>query len=246
MTTNTTKTLSESIAQQLLSPPEVQKRVAATFSDSRNSSSSHEVTVMAVGIAVQLALSSIPGMDAVFAAQMITDLINPYNYNNTLSRSGLDGLSTGMIDSVVKALKSQLPSMIDSTYAQLKNTLITKDQVTQLLTIATNYWSIISDPQVQSSCYADYEQNKTLTGPPQSGCNQLYTEYYQQFYAANHDDYINQNYQASHDLFENLIGNNINIYRTDVFKVFGVGFLILMPIVLFIIYKLYVRRSFSG
>lgn len=199
-----------------------------------------QIMVMATGIAVQIILSEIPGVDILLAATMITDMIDPYNYNNTLTRSGIDSIANNIINKITTALKEQLPTLVIQVYNELKDAYpaVTIEQVTAMLNNATNFWTLVDEPQVQPDCYGDYDTKKKLAGSPKDGCNTLYKGYYEQYYATNKENYLNGNYKAISNLFTNIISTNVTTFRNNTFKVIFIisfiGILILI-IILFLI-----------
>lgn len=223
--------------------------------DSRDESTVHQVIVIAVSTAIGIALDVIPGMEIIQVAGLIIDLVNPYDYLNSLSRSGLDGMSQNLINTVIKGLKgedgkSNVDKITDDTYNQITSsgTTVSKEAVRKMVETQTNYWFALQNPQVQAECYGNFNkkgdpENNQLSGAPKEGCNALYTQYYNNYTQENKEDYSKGIYAAAGIIYENIISNNLKKYKTTVIQLFGLGAVIVGFLLLIFFGIMYFTRK---
>lgn len=219
--------------------------------DSRDESAGHEAMVIVVSTAISIALELIPGMDIIQMAGMVIDLVNPYDYLNSLSRSGLDEMSQNFINIVSAKLKEKEADIVNESWATLKNnpkSKLTKEDVEKMVKAQIQYWYPLSNPQVQAECYGDLESKGELAGKPKDGCNAIYREQYRQYAEdpKNIGEYTYGIYTASNVIFTSIINTNLNTYKSNVYKVFwiGIAFIVIL-LFIFIVFMWFRGRKRS-
>lgn len=217
----------------------------AKFGDPLHSSDrDQKIISFTVGIAVAVALSHfIPGFDYLQAAGMVIDVIDPYNYNNSFTRDGMNKLSQNAIDDVVRKLndpklRQPIFDSICATYnCQDPNSTITPDMINNILDHYLAYWKQ-QIPTVKSGCYGDLATNKTFSGHPTADCYPVYTQAYDDYYNKNYESYVNGNYATEVAFNTSIITFIIDGFKRNVFTfcavIIGIFFIIF---IILLIYK---------
>lgn len=197
-----------------------------------------------IGTSIFIILSSIPVVgevfDAIQAAGMVIDIIDPYDFNNSLTRSGLDGIANDIITTITQTLNDPTfrKKLFDQMCAQYKCTdsspKVTPAMINKTIDKFVAYWKEYK-PIVEKGCYGDYDASGTLSGTPTNTCNSVYSQSYTNYYNKYHDQYQNGDYSAEKLLLGVLVKAKVNKFRNGVFIISGVVWVIFFLIIFFII-----------
>lgn len=196
------------------------------------------------GLAVAVALSHfIPGFDYLQAAGMVIDVIDPYNYNNSFTRDGLNKLSQDTIDDLIRRLNDpQIRQPIFDKICQQYNctnpsATITPDTINNIIDHYLSYWKQ-QMPTIKQGCYGDLATKGTFSGAPTDDCYPVYKQTYNDYYTKNHDAYQNGDYSTEKVFYNLIVGVKINSFRKNVFTICGIVWVLFFLIFIFIlIYK---------
>ena len=172
-----------------------------------------------------------PAATAWFIAQMASlfvDIIDPYGYSQTVSRSDIDDAINLYQSEMNKSLKDpeKKPEIINEILEIFKdNPSVDRKFVEDLYEVATDYWSESPGLMPNSKeCYGDLEEFNRFSGPPKEGCNQIYKQSYENFVAENGEIYLqratpennNRINEAFAAIYASIVKNNLKTYKESV------------------------------
>jgi hypothetical protein len=188
-------------------------------------------------------------------ASLFVDIVDPYGYNQTISRSELDDAINRYQAELVKALKSveQKQLIINQALEEYKdNPTVDRKFVEDLYEVLTDYWSEAPglNPNAKE-CYGDLEEFNRLSGPPKEGCNQIYKQSYENFVAENGELYIQQATPENNDrineafavIYASIVKNNLKNYKDSVRNLSLLILIVIVFIVLLIFFIRYIIKK---
>ena len=206
-------------------------------------------------IAATLAGPAGPIWLAIQMASLFIDIVDPYGYNQTISRSDIDDAINLYQTEVTKILKSEerKQSIINEVLETYKdNPIVDRKFVEAYYEIVTDYWSEAPGLNPNSKeCYGDLEEFNRLSGPPKEGCNQIYKQSYENFVAEQGELYLQKATPENNDrineafatIYASIVKNNLKTYKESVRNLSLLILIVIVFIVLLIFFIRYIIKK---
>lgn len=167
---------------------------------------------LASGFAGQALLSQIPGIQEVVEAGQIADLIDPFDYNNSWTREGLDDMSEKQFGNINDVLKSQANIEKQEALVNRLGPTMTEEEKKLTVEINTAYWRrYFITPPKYTECFQDYvhpEGSVSLSGPPTVECDNFYRISYDKYITDNKERYEQNEIKSGNQFIKDL--NDLN------------------------------------
>ena len=159
------------------------------------------------------ALSEVPGINLLQFGTMFIDAIDPYNYNNTLTRSAMDQHAKNAYD-LARKLEND-PSIRVKLRSGIKKrtTNLTEKDIEELIDKQTAHWAVFNPtPMNFTDCFRDFTHpdgtEKSASGPPNPTCDIVYKTAYETYVKENKVKYETDEINTSNHFIE--IINNLS------------------------------------
>lgn len=184
-------------------------------------------------------------------ASLFIDIVDPYGYNQALSRSDIDEAVSIFNIEITKILKENIkPKMIEDALKELDNKGIDRQVIIDISDVFTDYWREAPGLIPDKSCYGDLKDFNSLSGPPGGQCNEIYKNSYEQYVVDNGEIYIKkatpENVEEIDRIFStiysSIVKNNLKIYRDSVVRINILIITVISTIIFLIFFIKYITK----